>query len=121
MRFLEMTFNRSSRIAILAAAVPFSATAVPAFEPNDFPTEARVEYVIGCMNANGGMASLKQCSCVVDVIASLIEYQDYTRVKSLLAAVREKKRRPETLRAKRNMLLVKTMQQADIEAEVRCF
>jgi hypothetical protein len=45
---------------------------------NDFPTQARVEYVQECMTRSGGqLASLYQCSCVIDEIAKQFSYDEY--------------------------------------------
>ena len=40
---------------------------------NDYPTSARAEYVFACMKTNGDTReALDQCSCSIDVIASLL-------------------------------------------------
>ena len=40
---------------------------------NDYPTEARADYVFGCMAANGqSRQALRQCSCSIDEIASIL-------------------------------------------------
>ena len=45
---------------------------------NDYPTSARAEYVFACMKTNGETReALDQCSCSIDVIASLIPYDAY--------------------------------------------
>ena len=46
---------------------------------NDFPTQARVEFVLGCMAANGGQKyeNLYACVCVIDRIAAKISYDEY--------------------------------------------
>ena len=44
----------------------------------DYPTFARAEYVFACMKSNGDTReALQQCSCSIDVIASLIPYDAY--------------------------------------------
>lgn len=46
--------------------------------PNDYPTQARVEYVSECIAKSGGkQASLYQCSCAIDRIALSLSYDDY--------------------------------------------
>ncbi len=48
---------------------------------NDFPTQARVEYVNQCISNNGGkLAALYQCSCAIDRIANNLSYDDYVEV-----------------------------------------
>jgi hypothetical protein len=46
---------------------------------NDFPTQARVEYVLGCMDSRGGQKyeTLYSCICVIDKIAEKIAYDEY--------------------------------------------
>jgi hypothetical protein len=46
---------------------------------NDFPTQARVEYVLGCMDSRGGQKyeNLYSCICVIDKIAEQIAYDEY--------------------------------------------
>jgi hypothetical protein len=65
-----------------------SAAAEPARDNarvNDFPTQARVEYVTQCMNINGQkLAALYQCSCAIDRIASSLTYDDYVEVTTFI-------------------------------------
>jgi len=46
---------------------------------NDFPTQARVEYVLRCMDSHGGQTyqTLYSCICTVDKIAESIAYDEY--------------------------------------------
>lgn len=46
---------------------------------NDFPTQARVEYVLRCMDAHGGQKyeNLYSCVCLIDKIAAEITYDEY--------------------------------------------
>ena len=46
---------------------------------NDFPTQARVEYVLGCMDSHGGQKyeNLYSCVCIIDKIADKIAYGEY--------------------------------------------
>lgn len=47
---------------------------------NDYPTRARVEYVVECMNQHGGQSyqTLYPCVCSVDKIASSMSYDEYS-------------------------------------------
>lgn len=47
---------------------------------NDFPTQARVEYVLQCMQEHGGQNydNLYHCVCAADKIAGQMSYQDYS-------------------------------------------
>src|ERR1700744_1770434 len=45
---------------------------------NDYPTSARADYVFACMKTNGDTReALEECSCSIDVIASLLPYDAY--------------------------------------------
>src|SRR5262252_10854759 len=53
---------------------------------NDYSTSARVDYVFGCMKANGEtQVSLQKCSCSIDVIASLLPYDSYVTAETVLS------------------------------------
>lgn len=47
---------------------------------NDFPTQARVEYVSQCMAEHGGtnLDNMYHCVCAVDKIAAQMNFQDYS-------------------------------------------
>lgn len=64
----------------------FGAGAVPAKEKvNDFPTEARAEYVFACMAANSmDKLFLRKCACAVDTIASHLSYEEYLHAETIL-------------------------------------
>jgi hypothetical protein len=48
---------------------------------NDFPTQARVEFVLGCMNEQGGQSydSLYKCVCVVDAVAAEMSHEEFAQ------------------------------------------
>ena len=52
---------------------------------DEYPTEARVEYVLGCMAVNGQTPEmLRKCSCSIDFIASVISYEKYVQMETIL-------------------------------------
>ena len=56
--------------------------AVPAIAAaNDFPTQARVEFVLGCMNEQGGQSydTLYKCVCLVDAIAAEMTHEEFAQ------------------------------------------
>ena len=69
---------------LMAAAIgaAFYAGAAAA---NDFPTQARVEFVIACMNERGGQSydTLYPCVCIADRIASGMPYREYVEAETL--------------------------------------
>lgn len=60
-------------VAAVGSLTPGVATA------NDFPTQARVEFVLGCMNERGGQSydTLYPCVCLIDKIAAEMTYQEF--------------------------------------------
>jgi hypothetical protein len=46
---------------------------------NDFPTQARVEFVLRCMSENGGQSydTLYPCVCLIDRIAAAMSYAEF--------------------------------------------
>jgi hypothetical protein len=64
--------------AVMAAFSPLAAA-------NDFPTQARVEYVLGCMTRHGGQSynTLYPCICKIDKIAEKITYKEYSSAEML--------------------------------------
>lgn len=46
---------------------------------NDYPTDARVQYVFECMADNGGESygNMYKCSCTIDRIAAALPYDQY--------------------------------------------
>jgi hypothetical protein len=90
---------------------------------NDYPTSARVDYVFGCMKANGETQhSLDQCSCSIDIIASLLPYDRYVTAETVLRMSQV----PGTLGGEfRSTDVARTsvedLRRAQAEAEVRCF
>src|SRR5882672_9422016 len=77
----SVIFGCAIALVALAAATP-RATAE---ELNDYPTSARAEYVFGCMKANGETPrALEQCSCSIDVIASLLPYEGYVSAETVM-------------------------------------
>ena len=46
---------------------------------NDFPTQARIEFVLDCMDENGGQSynTLYPCICAIDRIAADMPYERY--------------------------------------------
>ena len=109
-------------LLLLAGAPAGASTAAPA-ETNDYPTAVRADYVFACMAVNGGsQVALGRCSCAIDVIASLLPYADYERADTVL-----RMRHlaggylAETFRGKEASGFVRRLEEAQAEAEVRCF
>ncbi len=53
---------------------------------HDYPTDARADYVIGCLAANGfNHDLLEKCSCGIDTIADMMSYDDYEKAETILS------------------------------------
>jgi hypothetical protein len=64
--------------SMVLAADPATAAADSSTPAHDYPTQGRVEYVLGCMDDNGhDFANVYKCSCAIDHIAMALPYNDY--------------------------------------------
>ena len=118
-----MTLLRGARWLCLALVAAAAARAVSAAELNDYPTAARADYVFACMKTNGDTRpALENCSCSIDVIASILPYDHYVAAETVLSLAQVPGRfgtmfqSPEQARAAINEL-----RRAQAEGEVRCF
>jgi len=103
----------------------FLATAVAARaeDVNDYPTSARSEYVFGCMKANGETRqSIDQCSCSIDIIASLLPYDRYVTAETVLSMSQVRGNLGTQFRSSEQAKgALDDLRRAQAEAEVRCF
>jgi hypothetical protein len=106
-----------------AAAAVVTVIQASAAELNDYPTAARADYVFACMKTNGETRqALEQCSCSIDVIASILPYDKYVSAETVLSLSQVPGRfgamfrSPEQARSATNDL-----RRAQAEARVRCF
>ncbi len=104
----------------LLAALPARA-AVSAH--NDYPTDARADYVFGCMKSNGEThEALERCSCSIDVIASLLPYDAYVAGETVASLMQDSGPAGRAIKATtlaKDKLV--TLRRAQAESEVRCF
>lgn len=98
-------------------------SAVRGDDLNDYPTKARVDYVFGCMKANGETREiLEQCSCSIDVIASVLPYERYVSAETVLSMAQVQGNLGNQFRATEiARTAVDDLRRAQAEAEVRCF
>jgi hypothetical protein len=110
---------------IVAALAGLAATAIAARaeEANDYPTTARAEYVYGCMKANGeSRQAIEQCSCSIDVVASLVPYERYVTAETVLSMSQVQGNLGGQFRTSEQAnSAVNDLRRAQAEAEVRCF
>jgi hypothetical protein len=110
-------------VAALLLSTLLAAAPAGAVDLNDYPTAARADYVFGCMKANGDTRqALEQCSCSIDIIASILPYERYVAAETV-ASMNLQQGQIGTMF--RNAPLAKdTLEQlrrAQAEAQVRCF
>jgi hypothetical protein len=106
-------------VAVLATLV----TAAHAQDDNDYPTSARVEYVFGCLKANGETRqAIEQCSCSIDVVASLVRYERYVTAEAVLSMSQVRGNLGSQFRTSEQATsALNELRRAQAEAEVRCF
>src|SRR5271169_2310879 len=96
---------------------------VRADDINDYPTVARSEYVFGCLKANGETReAISQCSCSIDVIASLLPYERYVTAETVLSMSQVRGNLGGEFRSSEQAAnALNDLRRAQAEAEVRCF
>ena len=100
-----------------------SAAVARAQDVNDYPTAARVEYAFGCLKANGETRqAIEQCSCSIDVIASLVPYARYVTAETVLSMSQVRGNLGGQFRtSEQASSALNELRRAQAEAEVRCF
>lgn len=90
---------------------------------NDYPTSARADYVFGCMAVNGQTRdALERCSCSIDLIASIITYDEYVGAETVLMVAQKGGENTSIFRTSPIMRnKVDALRRAQAEAEIRCF
>ena len=109
-------------VALALVAAPAAAQA-PTDLPNDYPTITRADYVFGCMAANGDTrTALERCSCSIDVIASVLPYEQYVQAETILSVGRVGGEKTSMFKSSPVMnKIVADLRRAQAEAEIRCF
>ena len=107
----------------LALAMSAALASAPSQQGNGYPTSTSVDYVIGCMAANGQTQDMMgRCACSIDVIASILPYALYERAEVTLR-MRSVAGEAASLFRQAPMLkaAVDRLREAQIEADFRCF
>ena len=114
---------RSAAMLAAPVALALAASAAGASDSNDYPTEARADYVFGCMAANGqNQLALHKCACSIDVIASILPYDRYVDAETVLS-MRQGIGQPANAFRGVGVYndMVADLRRAQAEAEIRCF
>jgi hypothetical protein len=109
-------------VAVLTALMTMTMIA-RAEGANDYPTSARAEYVFGCLKANGETRqAIEQCSCSIDVVASLVPYDRYVTAETVLSMSQVRGNLGGQFRTSEQAAsALNDLRRAQAEAEVRCF
>lgn len=90
---------------------------------NDYPTNARADYVFVCMATNGQSRDmLERCSCAVDRIAEVLPYDQYVQAETVMRMRQTTGERAGMFR-QGGLLgeMVAELRRAEAEAEIICF
>ena len=119
MRLTNVVLFMSAGVHLASAAEVAAGSAAA----NDYPTSARAEYVFACMKTNGDTReALDQCSCSIDVIASLLPYDAYVTAETVASLNQQSGQIGAEFRGAviaRDAL--SRLRRAQAEGEVRCF
>ena len=118
-----MRFARSIGCSAGTLAALLSAIVATRADDNDYPTSARSEYVFGCLKANGETRqAIEQCSCSIDVVASLVPYARYVTAETVLSMSQVRGNLGGQFRTSEQAAsALNDLRRAQAEAEVRCF
>lgn len=115
----------STPLAALAAALFVLAPQARAQDVvNDYPTDARAEYVFACMATNGqSQDALRRCSCSIDAIATILPYDGYVAAETVLRMRQGAGERAAMFRGgtPAAMAILADLRRAQAEAEMLCF
>ncbi len=112
---------RATKIA--GSAFLILAVSHAAADSNDYPTEARADYVFVCMKTNGeSQEMLRRCSCSIDVIASLLPYDRYLAAQTVASLNQVQGQIGTMFRgSQQTKVMLEDLRRAQAEAEIRCF
>lgn len=115
--------GRFGLAALLALACAGDVRAQVAAVANDYPTVARADYIFACMAANGQTRPvLEKCACSIDVVASILPYEDYVEAETVMAMRLVGGERTSMFNSANTFaLMVTDLRRAQAEAEIRCF
>ena len=115
--------RRRLMVFSIALSAASAASIVRSQDLNDYPTAARADYVFACMKANGDTRrALEQCSCSIDIIASVLPYERYVTAETVLSMSQTIGNLGTQFRTtEQAKTALNDLRRAQAEAEVRCF
>jgi hypothetical protein len=104
-------------------AISFANTNTQCPPGAEYPTYVKADYVFACMAANGETPEmLQKCSCSIDVIASILSYEEYERADTVLRIQQDIGQRGIFYReASWAKAAVEKLQSAQAESTLQCF
>jgi len=105
-------------LLLLLGSMPLAAQA------NDFPTRARVEFVLNCMRESKApqQESMYKCSCAVDVIADTVNYATWVELGTIASATTIAGERGGVMRdMKDGRKIIASYRELQENAKGRCF
>jgi hypothetical protein len=113
----------AERGALAVLALTLSGAPGWAADENDYPTDARVDYVFGCMAANGQTReSMQRCSCSLDQLAAILPYDKYVQASTVLSMRQGIGNRANEFKSTKIFDdKVADLRRAQAEAEIRCY
>ena len=120
---IRAAVETSIRVGVVLLLLTLPGRSVEGEPANDYPTNARAEYVFGCMAANGqSRDTLERCSCSIDILASIMPYDRYLQAETILSMRQGVGERTSMFRnTKMFDDIVAELRRAQAEAEIRCF
>lgn len=111
------------RTAIILLGLAIGTGPALAQAANDYPTNARADYVFVCMATNGQTRDmLDKCSCAIDHIAEILSYDDYVRAETVLRMRQVSGERTAMFRQGQQVNeMVAEYRRAQAESEILCF
>jgi len=120
LRFLAI--GRGRRVALGGAVLVAAVSALA--HANDFPTRARVEFVLDCMRESKLAAeeAMYKCSCAIDEIAAKVDYATYVDMSTVSNAITIAGERGGVVRdMKDGRKIATSFRELQAEAKKRCF
>jgi hypothetical protein len=91
---------------------------------NDFPTQARVEFVLDCMRTSkvSAQESIYKCSCAIDTIAAKIDYAAWVELSTVANATTIAGERGGVMRdLKDGRKMITSFRELQADAKKHCF
>lgn len=112
-----------SRLFLLCLPLCVGGIYAAPVKANDYPTQARVEFVMGCMERHGGQNynNMYGCICAIDKVAAQLPYAQYSHAETMSVMIRTPGERGGAFRdAPGARKEVKALKKAIEQAETSC-